>query len=87
MADITQPDTGDQSFVASGDHRAELVGEQRVGLILHHPQVHRGQLIDTEGLQVLFDARPQLVRFVVGSHAPWSSRRAPTLLTRARFSG
>ena len=65
VTDIAQTDPTDEPGVARRDHRIELIAEQLIGLILHHTQVHRCQLLDTETAQVLFDSRAQPLRLAV----------------------
>ena len=55
--DIAEADTFDQPFVAGSDHRGELGVELAVGEGGVHPsQVDRGESIDAECLEVVFDA-------------------------------
>jgi hypothetical protein len=56
-----------QAFIAGGDERGQLVVEPLPRRrSIHEPKVHRGQTCNTERREVLLDAGPQLVWFVVG---------------------
>src|SRR4051794_11681815 len=86
------PDRLDLALAAQVLHRAELLGQRDdlavvAGRAVHQPQVHGSEGLDAERREVLLDpARSSCGRWA-GSHAPASSRLAPTLETIRSPSG
>jgi hypothetical protein len=68
-ADIAEPDPGDETVVAGGHHRGQLVIEAGADApVTGQPEIDRGQLAHPQGAQVVLDALAQLVRVVEGQH-------------------
>jgi hypothetical protein len=66
-ADVAQADTGDETIVAGPDHGGQLIIEARVGPAgAGQTEVDRGQLIDPQAAEIVFDALAQLASIVVG---------------------
>ena len=85
-ADVAQADTSDETLVAGLDHGGQLIIEARVGAAgAGQTEVDRGQLVDPQAAEIVFDALAQLA-CIVGGTAP-ASRKTPTLLTIASSRG
>ena len=70
----------DQSFVTGRDKRGELRVEAVTGFgSVHDAKVYGGQPIQTEGQEVLLDARAELIWLVVGEHGTRVIANAPQL--------
>ena len=87
-SDAAQADSADEPVLAGLDHRGELTVEQlavdsgrRIGVRLRveHPKIGRGQLVDSERSQVLFQARAQLLWLLGGYPPPGVVSRAADL--------
>jgi hypothetical protein len=86
--DAAQPDSADQSLVAGSDHNRKLFVEAYVWAVaVDEPQVHHRELVDAERPQVGLDIPAEIGGVDDGQSAAESSRRAPALLTNARFAG
>jgi hypothetical protein len=69
-SDVAQPDGPDESFVSSGDHRRQLILEERIRCGLsHEPEVDDWDLVHAEAAEVVLDAAPELLGLVVDEHA------------------
>ena len=76
--DVAEADRCDQPVITCRDHRRELVVEERIRpVISHQPEVHDGELVDSERPEIVFDAATQLRGFV-GDENP-----APAVPTRS----
>src|SRR6201999_4588658 len=68
---IADADTRDQAFLPRGCQRAELVDKPLVRpRVVHHTQVDRGELPDTQCRKVVFDSSAELIWVVVRETRP-----------------
>ena len=66
-ADVAQADTGDEALVTGADHRGQQIIEARLDAAgAGQTKIDRGQLVDPQAAEIVFDVLAQLARIVAG---------------------
>ena len=64
-ADVAQADTGDETLLTGADHGGQLIIEARLHVAgTGQTKVDRGQLVDPQAAEIVFDALAHLARIV-----------------------